>query len=112
MEHEGNWPEIKVHVCEKRRMQPGLTLVNFCNHPAGVPISVAALDADGTIVWSHRRWSDRQIWGQTANAPDLRGDIDVRTTDRGVLIGGTNISQGIARVHAALVGWAGEILWE
>ena len=112
MEREGDWPEIKVHVCEKRRMQPGLTLVNFCNHPAGVPISVAALDADGTIVWSHRRWSDRQLWGQTANAPDLRGDIDVRTTDRGVLIGGTNISQGIARVHAALVGWEGEVLWE
>ena len=112
MAEEAKWPEIEVHVCDRQRMQPGLTLVNFSNHGAGVPISVAVLDADGQIVWSHRRWSDRQIWGQTANAPDLRGDIDVRTTDRGVLVGGTNIVEGTARVHAALIGWGGELLWE
>ena len=52
------------------------------------------------------------MWGQTANVPDLRGDIDVRTTDEGVLIGGTNSDEGIGRVHAVLVGWGGERLWE
>ncbi len=112
MAGKGMFPEIKVHVCDEAKMQPGLTLVNFCNHGLGAPVTAAVLDARGRIVWSHRRWSDRRIWGQTANAPDLRGDIDVRTTAHGVLIGGTNIVEGTARVHAALVSWQGELLWE
>ena len=105
-------PQISVHVCDESRMQPGLTLVNFSNHGAGAPIIAAVIEPHGGIVWSHRRWSDRPMWGQTANAPDLRGDVDVRTTEEGVLIGGTNICEGTARVHAALVSWQGELLWE
>jgi hypothetical protein len=112
MPEQAVWPKIHVHVCDESRMQPGLTLVNFSNHSLGVPISAAVLDAHGEIRWSYRRWSERQMWGQTANAPDLRGDVDVRTTAEGVLIGGTNIVEGTARVHPALVSWAGELLWE
>ncbi len=97
---------------DKSRMQPGLTLVNFSNHSLGAPIIAAVIDPLGKIIWSHRRWHDRRMWGQTANVPDLRGDIDVRTTEEGFLIGGTNISQGTARVHAVLVSWQGELLWE
>jgi hypothetical protein len=37
--------------------------------------------------------------------PDLRGDIDVRTTNRGVLVAGTNTSEGIGRVMAFEVDW-------
>lgn len=107
------WPEIKVHVCKKDRMQPGLTLVNLSNHSAGVPISVAVIDADGRIVWSHRRCSTKNIWGLALGAPaDLRGDVDVRTVEEGVLIGGTNIVEGTARVHTAIVSWDGDVLWE
>jgi outer membrane protein assembly factor BamB len=107
------WPEIRVHVCKKERMQPGPTLMNLCNHSARLPVTAAVMDAGGKIVWSHRRHSDRKMWGQeVGNAPDMRGDIDVRTVDRGVLIGGTNIFEGTARVHAALVSWEGEVLWE
>jgi len=84
-------------------MQPGFTLVNFSNHRVGAPVIAAVIEPHGEIIWSYRRWSDRQMWGQTANAPDLRGDIDVRTTEQGVLIGGTNIVEGTARVHPALV---------
>ena len=112
MEDKGMWPEINLKVCQEAKMQPGLTLVNFSNHSLGAPISVAVLNAHGDIVWSHRRYSSKEMWGQTANAPDLRGDIDVRTTEQGVLIGGTNIGEGIARVHAALVSWQGKVLWE
>ena len=106
------WPEIEVHVCREEKMQPGLTLVNFSNHNLGAPIMVAILNPQGEIVWSHKRSDDRLWWGQTANAPDLRGDVDSRTTKRGVLIGGTNIHEGIARVHPALVSWKGDLLWE
>ena len=112
MDDKDALPAIRVNVCEEQAMQPGSTLVNFCNHGIGAPITIAVLDAHGNIVWSHRRYSPKQMWGQTANAPDLRGDIDARTTERGVLIGGTNIVEGIARVHAALVSWEGEVLWE
>ena len=105
-------PQVSVHVCDENRMQPGLTLVNFSNRNIGAPVIAAVIEPHGRIAWSHRRWSDQQMWGQTANAPDLRGDIDVRTTEEGVLIGGTNISQGTARIHAALVSWEGSVLWE
>ncbi|MEA3408707.1 MAG: hypothetical protein U9R48_11645 [Chloroflexota bacterium] len=98
------WPEIVVHVYEEDGMQPGLTLVNLSNHAEGVPITAVVIDPHGEVVWSYRRYSDRQMWGRPAgNAPDLRGDVDVRTTDEGVLIGGTNITEGTARIHAALV---------
>jgi hypothetical protein len=109
---EQQLPQIKVNVCDESRMQPGLTLVNFSNHSVGSPIIAAVIEPHGKIVWSHARWSDRRMWGQTANAPDLRGDVDVRTTEEGVLIGGTNNGQGTARIHAALVSWEGELLWE
>jgi outer membrane protein assembly factor BamB len=112
MQDKEIWPEIAVNVCDEDRMEPGLTLVNLCNHDLGVPISVAVINARGNIVWSHRRYDPREMWGQTANAPDLRGDIDVRTTDRGVLIGGTNICEGTARIHAVLISWEGRVLWE
>jgi outer membrane protein assembly factor BamB len=107
------WPEIVVHVCDEDRMQPGLTLVNLSNHAEGVPITAVVIDPHGEVVWSYRRYSDRRMWGRPAgNAPDLRGDVDVRTTDEGVLIGGTNIVEGTARIHAALVSWEKEVLWE
>ncbi|MFW6158211.1 MAG: aryl-sulfate sulfotransferase, partial [Planctomycetota bacterium] len=112
MEAEERWPEIRVHVCDERKMQPGLTLVNFSNHGLGVPICAAVLDPHGEIVWSYRRQDPQVRWGQTGNVADLRGDIDVRTTEEGVLIGGTNIVEGTARVHAALVSWRGDVLWE
>lgn len=107
------WPEIRVHVCSKEKMQPGLTLVNLCNHSAGVPVTAAVIDAEGAIVWSHRRRSAGKMLGrEVAGTPDMRGDIDVRTVEGGVLIGGTNIVEGTARVHAAVVSWEGNVLWE
>ncbi|MFO7900853.1 MAG: aryl-sulfate sulfotransferase [Planctomycetota bacterium] len=112
MDNKERWPEIEVHVCDEQKMQPGLTLVNFSNHGLGVPICAAVLDRHGERVWSYRRYDPQVRWGQTGNVADLRGDVDVRTTDEGVLIGGTNIVEGTARVHAALVSWRGDVLWE
>jgi len=113
MDNTDIMPEIRVHVCDQERMQPGLTLVNFCNRAAGAPIIAAVIDPRGGVVWSHRRELPEAIWGcPPRSTPDLRGDIDVRTVDEGVLIGGTNIVEGVARVHAVLVSWAGDLLWE
>jgi len=113
MEAKDMWPEVTVHVCEKARMQPGLTLVNFSNHAVGAPLEAAIITSEGEMVWRHQRRSDAEMWGRKVDhVADLRGDIDVRTVEEGVLIGGTNINEGVGRVHAVLVGWDGKILWE
>jgi len=107
-----HWPEIRVHVCKEERMQPGYTLVNFSNHNLGVPLTAAVIDGRGETKWLYQRRPQGEWWGQKPEAPDLRGDIDVRTTNRGVLVGGTNIGQGVGRVMAFEVSWEGEMLWE
>ncbi len=112
MELPDAWPEIRIHVCEEDRMQPGYSLVNFSNHPLHVPLTAAVIDARGETKWFYQRRPQREHWGWRQDVPDLRGDIDVRTTGRGVLFGGTNISEGLARVMAFEVTWDGEILWE
>jgi len=106
------WPEIRVHVCKEEKMQPGYTLVNFSNHLLSVPLTAAVIDAHGGTRWFYQRRPQRAWWGQQPEVPDLRGDIDVRTTDRGVLVGGTNISEGVGRAMAFEVSWKGELLWE
>ncbi len=106
------WPEIRVRVCREGKMQPGHTLVNFSNHPLGVPLTAAVIDAHGETRWFYQRGPIECHWGYTAHVPDLRGDIDVRTTGRGVLVCGTNIVEALARVPAFEVSWDGEILWE
>ena len=107
-----HWPEIRVHVCKEEKMQPGYTLVNFSNHPLGVPLTAAVINARGETKWFYQRRPLREWWGQKQDVADLRGDIDVRTTDEGVLVGGTNIGEGIGRVMAFEVIWDGKILWE
>lgn len=106
------WPEMRVHVCDEPRMQPGYTLVNLSNHPLHVPLTAAVIDARGETKWFYQRGPIEYRWGYTAHVPDLRGDIDVRTVEEGVLVGGTNIVEGIARVPAFVVSWDGEIVWE
>lgn len=106
------WPEIRVHVCKEDKMQPGYTLVNFSNHPLGVPLTAAVIDARGKTKWFYQRRPQDAHWGWQEDVPDLRGDIDVRTVDQGVLVGGTNIMEGVARIPAFVVSWDGDILWE
>jgi hypothetical protein len=93
-------------------MQPGRTLVNFSNHPLRAPLTAAVLDARGRTVWLYQRLPTEEHWGYSAPVPDLRGDIDVRTVEEGVLVGGTNIGEGLARVPAFVVSWDGELTWE
>lgn len=106
------WPEFRVHVCEEDRMQRGHTLVNLSNHPLHVPLTAAVIDAHGRTRWFYQRRPGESHWGYRADVPDLRGDIDVRTVDEGVLVGGTNIMEGLSRVMAFVVSWDGRIVWE
>lgn len=106
------WPEFRVHVCDEPRMQSGLTLVNLSNHPLHVPLTAAVIDARGETRWFYQRGPVDYRWGYTAAVPDMRGDIDVRTVDEGVLVSGTNIMEGLARVMAFVVSWDCELLWE
>ncbi|MGD2175224.1 MAG: aryl-sulfate sulfotransferase [Candidatus Brocadiaceae bacterium] len=112
MELPEKWPEFRVHVCREERMEPGYTLINLSNHPLHVPLTAAVIDAHGEVKWLYQRGPVEYRWGYTAAIPDLRGDIDVRTTERGVLVCGTNIMEAIARVPAFEVSWDGEVLWE
>lgn len=106
------WPEIRVHVCNEAKMQPGPTLINFCNHRKGVPLTAAVIDAHGETLWLYQREAKHERWGQRHHAADLRGDIDVRTTERGVLVCGTNIGDGVGEVMPFEVEWQGEEVWE
>ncbi|MFW6189633.1 MAG: aryl-sulfate sulfotransferase [Planctomycetota bacterium] len=107
-----HWPEIRVHVCDEERMHPGPTLVNFSNHPLHVPLTAAVIDPRGETKWFYQRGPLEYRWDYTADLPDMRGDIDTRTTGKGVLVCGTNIVEGLARVHAFEVNWDGEVRWE
>lgn len=97
-----DFPQINVRELQKDRVQPGMTLFNLSNHKLGVPVTAVIMDHEGGLRW----------WFQHGSIPDMRGDIDVRALEEGVLIGGTNINGREQPVPPILVSWKGEILWQ
>ncbi|GAH55074.1 unnamed protein product, partial [marine sediment metagenome] len=95
------FPEVKVKVLNKDRMQPGLTLCNLYNEILGVPIMAIVLDPEGNVYW----------WYEHGNVLDARGDIDIRTVPEGILIGGTNFQTREKPVPPVLVSWRRKVLW-
>lgn len=95
-------PNIKVNTIKEEKIQPGWTLTNFSNRNLRVPITATVIDPRGNIRWFY----------QHGDAPDMRGDIDVRTDPEGILIGGTNLHEKEDLVRPALVGWNQKVLWK
>ncbi len=107
-----SWPEIRVHVCKEEKMQPGHTLVNFAHQKLQIPITAAVIDAHGETKWFYQHRSKKPFLGWYGDVADMRGDLDMRTVEEGVLVSGTNIFEGIGRAMAFVVSWDGELLWQ
>ena len=94
------FPEIVVNKAVLEKMQPGFTLTNFFNWELRVPITAVVIDFRGVIRWFY----------QSGDVTDNRGDIDVRSDPKGMLIGGTNIVEREDAVFPVLVGWDQNVL--
>ena len=95
------FPEIIVNKSTVEKMQPGFTLTNFYNRELKVPITAVVMDFQGVVRW----------FFQNGETPDARGDIDVRSDPKGILIGGTNHLERDNAVFPALVGWNQKVIW-